>query len=71
MRRGIYKKVREDLWDKYCRLRKEVKELVRQRKLTMWKEVVEKGNIMLRGVRKDFGLLLVGEQRLRTEVLFP
>ena len=40
LRREVYKKVirgREDLWDG---LRKEVKELVRQKKLTMWKEVV-------------------------------
>ena len=44
-RREVYKKVsrgREDLWDEYRRLHKEVKELVRQKKLTMWKEVVEK-----------------------------
>ena len=46
--REVYKKVirgREDLWDEYCGLRKEVKELVRQKKLTMWKEVVEKVNV--------------------------
>ena len=38
VRREVYKKVvrgREDLWDEYCRLRKEVKELVRQKKLAM------------------------------------
>ena len=41
----VYKKVingREDLWDEYCRLRKEVKELVREKKLNIWREVVEK-----------------------------
>ena len=35
LRRELYKKVikgREDLWDEYCRLRKEVKELVREKK---------------------------------------
>ena len=40
LRQEVYKKVirgREDLWDEYCRLCKEVKELVRQKKLTMWK----------------------------------
>ena len=47
-----------------------MKELVRQKKLTLWKEVVEKVNVDLRGVGKNFGFLLVGE-RLRTEVLFP
>ena len=41
LRREVYKKVirgREDLWDEYCRLRKEVKDLVRHKKLTKWKE---------------------------------
>ena len=35
----MYKKVtkgRKDLWDEYCRLRREVKELVREKKLTIW-----------------------------------
>ena len=35
LRRELYKKVisgREELWDEYCRLRKEVKELVRENK---------------------------------------
>ena len=57
LRREVYKKVirgREDLWDEYCRLRKEVKELVRQKKLTMWKEVVEKVNVDFEGSRKEF-----------------
>ena len=48
-----------------------MKELVRQKKLTLWKEVVEKVNVDLKGVGKNFGVLLVGEERLRTEVLFP
>ena len=30
--------------DEYCRLRREVKELVREKKLTIWNEVVEKMN---------------------------
>ena len=33
---------------------KEVKELVRQKKLTMWKEVVEKINVDYEGSRKKF-----------------
>ena len=28
---------RENLWDEYCRLRKEVKELVREKKLNIWR----------------------------------
>ena len=48
LRREVYKTVikdREDLWDEYCRLRREVKELVREKKLTIWNEVVEKVNL--------------------------
>ena len=35
---------REDLWDEYCRLRKEVKQLVIEKKLNIWNELVEKVN---------------------------
>ena len=35
----------EDLWDEYCRLLREVKELVREKKLTIWNEVVEKVDV--------------------------
>ena len=55
--RELYKKVingREDLWDEYCRLRKEVKELVREKKLNIWREVVEKANIDFDGSKKEF-----------------
>ena len=71
LRQEVYKKVirgKEDLWDKYCRL---CKELVRQKKLTMWKKVVEKVNVDFEGSRKEFWAFVVGEQRLRTEVLLP
>ena len=54
LRRELYKKVisgREELWDEYCRLRKEVKELVREKKLNIWREVVEKANT---GNEKEF-----------------
>ena len=47
----MYRKVvngREDLWDEYCRLRKEVKQLVIEKKLNIWNELVEKVN------RKEF-----------------
>ena len=70
MRREVYKKVirsRENLWDEYCKLRK-VKELVRQKKLTVWKEVVEKMNVDFEGSRKEIWAF-VG--RARTEVLLP
>ena len=38
LRQELYKKVIsgwEELWDEYCRLRKEVKELVREKKLNI------------------------------------
>ena len=57
MSREVYKKVirsREEIWDEYCRLHKEVKELVRQKKLTVWKEVVEKANVDFEGSTKEF-----------------
>ena len=41
-RREVYKKVvggRKELWDEYCRLCKEVKEVVREKKLSIWNEV--------------------------------
>ena len=56
-RREVYKKVisgRKELWDEYCRLRKEVKEAVREKKLIIWNEVVEKVNADFEGSRKEF-----------------
>ena len=57
LRREVYKKVikgQEDLWDEYCRLRREVKELVREKKLTIWNEVDEKVNVDFDWSRKEF-----------------
>ena len=50
-RRKVYKKVvsgRKELWADSCRLRKEVKEAVREKKCSIWNEVVAKvmNNIM-------------------------
>ena len=48
----MYKKVvsgRKELWDEYCRLRNEVKEAVREKKLSIWNEVVEKVNADFEG----------------------
>ena len=66
-RREVYKKVfsaRNELWDGYCRLRKEVREAVREKKLSIWNEVVEKVN---EGSRKDFGLLSVAQQNISVQ----
>ena len=35
-------KGREDLWNEYCRLRREVKELVREKKLTIGMRLLRK-----------------------------
>ena len=56
-RREVYKKVvsgRKELWAEYCRLREEVKEAVREKKLSIWNEVVEKVNADFEGSRKEF-----------------
>ena len=69
-RREVYQRVvsgRKELWDECCRLRKEVKEAVREKKLTIWNEVVEKVLKTLRGVGRTFGLLSVGEQKVSTK----
>ena len=58
MRRQLYKKVisgRDDLWDEYCRLRREVKDLVREKKLAVWNEIVEKVNVDFDGSRRVLG----------------
>ena len=56
-RREVYRKVvngREDLWDEYCRLRKEIKQLVIEKKLNIWNELVEKVNTDFDENRKEF-----------------
>ena len=45
---------REDLCDEYCRLHKEVKELGREKKLNIWREVVEKANTDFNVSKKEF-----------------
>ena len=45
---------REDLWDEYCRLRKEIKQLVIEKKLNIWNELVEKVNTDFDENRKEF-----------------
>ena len=53
----VYKKVvngQEDLWGEYCRLRKEVKQLVIEKKLNIWNELVEKVNTDFDENRKEF-----------------
>ena len=57
----IYSILLEDLWKENCRLHKEVKELVRQEKLTMSKEVAEIVNV-------DFEKSTVGHNFISLEL---
>ena len=56
---GVYRK---ELWDEYC---KEVKEAVREKKLSIWNEVVEKVNADFEGSKKEFWAF-VGRQSTKT-----
>ena len=51
----LYKKIMNGLWDEYCRLCKEVKELVREKKLNIWRKVVKK--VSRYGSMSEFGVL--------------
>ena len=56
-RRELHKRMingQGDLWGEYCKLRKEVKELVVAKKLKVWNEVLEKVNTDFEGNRKMF-----------------
>ena len=56
-RRQVYRLIvsgQEELWVEYYRLRKEVKQLVIEKKLNIWNEVVEKANLDFEGNRKEF-----------------
>ena len=56
-RREVYKKVVEgqsELWEEYCKLRKEVKELVIEKKLSIWNEVLDKANSDYESNKKEF-----------------
>ena len=48
---------RDYLWDEYCRLCREVKDLVREKKLAVWNEVVKRVNVNFQRSKKEFGLL--------------
>ena len=56
--REVYKRFRYNgdnkLWTEYCKLRKEVKQLVIEKKLDMWNNIVEKANKYFDGNKKQF-----------------
>ena len=62
LRREVYRKMvsgQKELWSEYCRLCKEVKDIVRQKKICIWNEVIERANADFEGiVGKNFGRLL-------------
>ena len=56
-RRELYKRIlrgEDGLWEEYVRLRKEVKQLVTEKKLQIWNEVVDKANSDYEGNKKEF-----------------
>ena len=56
-RREAYKKIlhgQDNLWEEYSKLRREGKNLVVQKKLEVWNEVVERANSDFEGNRKEF-----------------
>ena len=61
LRREVYRKMvsgQKELWSEYCRLCKEVKDLVRQKKISIWNEVIEWANADFEGSRKEFWALV-------------
>ena len=56
-RRKLYKRIlrgEDELWEEYVRLRKEVKQLVTEKKLQIWNEVVDKANSDYEGNKKEY-----------------
>ena len=43
-----------DAWEDYCKLWKEVRDLIRKKKIDIWNDVVEKVNTDYEGSRKEF-----------------
>ena len=57
LRRQVYKEIqsgREDKWGQYYKLRSEIKELVRKKKLDSWNEVIENANKDFDENKKEF-----------------
>ena len=53
----MYKRIlrgEDELWEEYVRMRKEVKQLVTEKKLQIWNEVVDKANSDYEGNKKEF-----------------
>ena len=60
-RRQVYRLIascQEELWEEFYRLRKEVRQLVLQKRLNIWNEVVEKANNDFEGNKEEFWAFL-------------
>ena len=60
-RMKVYKNVLDgnlDVCEDYCKLQREVKDLVRKKKIDIWNDVVEKVNTDYEGSRKEFWALV-------------
>ena len=71
----MYKRFRyngdNELWTEYCKLRKEVKQLVIEKKLDMWNNIVEKANQDFEGNKKRFWSFLVEELSVKIKQFLP
>ena len=59
----------EELWEEYYRLRTEVKQLVVEKALNIWTEVVEKANSDFEGNRKEFWAFVGRREKGRKGVI--
>ena len=55
------------MWDEYCRLCKEVKQLVIEKKLNIWNELVEKVNTDFDENRKEFCAFVGRKTKVQSE----
>ena len=59
------------MWGEYCRLRKEIKQLVIEKKLNIWNELVEKVNTDFDENRKEFWAFVGGKTKGKKKNIAP
>ena len=57
LRQQLYKK---DIWDKHCRLCRKVKDLIKEKRLAVWNELM---NVDIEGSKKEFWAFREENQR--------
>ena len=65
LRRQLYKKVisgRDDLWDEYCQLRREVKDFGKRSLRFVYNKIVKKVNVDFSGSRKEVWAFVYREE---------